>query len=113
MSIVKSITNDNKNYEHITKTYPLLQMKKGVSKKWKIKYINPDDEYKELDIKTQDETLIHLKKEVLKIKEKEFDYIRFILSAPMTEAIYTPTIFIINRHTKEIEEILKCELEVV
>ena len=113
MSVVKSNPKDDRNYEHITKSYPPVQIKKGVKKKWKIKYINPDDDNKELDIKTSDETLILLKRKVLKIKEKEFDYIRFVFKAPITEAIYRPSISIINRYTNEIEEILQFEFEVV
>jgi hypothetical protein len=113
MSVVKSVPKDYKNYDHITKYYERTQVEKEMNKKWKIKYLNPDDENKELDLKTSDDTLIQLKKKVLKIKEKEFDYIRFIFKAPKTEAIYKPNITIINKYTNEIEEILSFEFEVV
>ena len=110
--IIKKVLNGIENYASITQDYPVLKFKKNQSKKQKVKYINPEDYDKVLNIISSD-PIITIKEPQIKIPYKTSKYIKFRIDMPMTEGLYRPLIIICNVRTGEIEEIMRLSLEVV
>ena len=114
--MISNITKLNKKellkYENITKDFDELTFERDSSKKLKIRYNNPDDEDKYFIIESLDD-IIFVRNKEMKIEEKSSEYIRLTFNIPKTLGIYTSNVIVKNKITGEIEEILRCHMQVI
>lgn len=107
--IIAENKNENLNSPdllYLTKEYKDIKLKPNSSYKKKIKYNNPDDVAKVIQVSSNDE-IIKIKTEELSLDFKSSKYIMFSIITPKTEGFYTAYIKIKNLNKDEIEEILK------
>lgn len=97
---------------NITKHYDLIRFHKNQEKRQKIIYNNPDDFDKNLLVESND-NMIYIRTKEVKIPSKTGQYIRFIIYAPKTKGFYSPNIIVKNARTREVEEVLQFNIEVV
>lgn len=100
------------DYTEITQEYPIYKFNKNVVEKMKIRYINPDDYNKQLEVISSD-PIIQIRTPNVNINYKSNCYIRMTFNIPDTPAFYTCYIAIRDLKTNEIEEVLKIPIEVL
>ena len=103
---------DLAKYEDITKDYNNLKFKSNTQKKMKIRYNNPDDIDKVLEIESTDEDTIFVRVKELNIESKSGEFIRLTFNIPSTKCNYSPCVIVKNKTSKQIEEILRFNITV-
>ena len=111
--IKKKVNNEELlKYEDITKDFGVLNFKPNEQQKKKIRYNNPDDEDKVFEIESTDDDTINVRNKELSIESKNGEFIRLLFNAPKTLGTHTVSVIVKNKKNKEVEEVLRFQIQV-